>query len=442
MTHTPLGTDLDVQQGTTWHDGKLYFFHPHFIEVLRIWPKPAAWRKDARGGWKHVMSGQFSYDAHVSSARGVQDVVEKAAQDVGSPPDPLTVPQIVDNTRLRRRVPDWRVWQAIPQRVGACLSGLGGRAWHVLTLLARVPEAVELAESNRAVAWILASSRDFRTCAQPMRRARRLVRLPRHELLGELGRPRRRAVVRLLVKVTPDALARVADLLTLRDRCHDEDFLREAGHLKVVTRDVLQLLADERIARWATPALWREVAALPEQPRWLTRATVPQLLEQALERATDLGVALPPVTSLRHLERLHADLRGGLDRLAEEKGFARLSFGRPPLEPPDDVAMHPLRDFAELREEGEWMHHCIGSPVQRYVRAIAAGTGYAWHVQRPDATVFAERVAGRWELSEVRGFCNAAVPGWLVGRLRRWVAVAPEVSEESVRSADLPEARA
>ena len=80
MTHTPLGTDLDVQQGTTWHDGKLYFFHPHFIEVLRIWPKPAAWRKDARGGWKHVMSGQFSYDAHVSSARGVQDVVEKAAQ--------------------------------------------------------------------------------------------------------------------------------------------------------------------------------------------------------------------------------------------------------------------------------------------------------------------------------------------------------------------------
>ena len=422
MTHTPHTPALDVQQGMTWQDGKLYFFHPHYIEVLRIWPKPLAWRKNAGGGWQHVMSGQFSYDAHVTSARGVREVVDKAAQGLDCPPDPLTLPQIVEHTQLRRRVPDWRVCQAIPPRVGACLSGLGGRVWHMLTLLARVPQAVELAESSRAVAWILASSRDFANCSQPMRRARRLVKLPRHALLAELGWPRRRAVVRLLDKLTPEALARVSDLLALRDRCHDAEFLRQAGHLPRVTRDVLQLLADPRIAHWATPALWCDVAARPERPHWLNDAMVSQQLEQAVERATDLGVALPPVRSIQHLHQLNTQLRSDLDRLAEAKGFARLTFRPPPLEPPSDLTLQPLRDFAALHDEGEGMHHCIGSPVQRYVRAIAAGTAYAWHVQQPRATVFAEQVGGRWELSEVKGFCNAPVPAWLITRLKRWLA--------------------
>ena len=432
MTHHPFAPELDVQQGTTWRDGKLYFFHPQFIEVLRIWPDPLAWRKNAGGGWQHVMSGHFSYDWATAGARDVQAAIDKAAKASELPADPLMVPQILGNTHLRRKVPDWRVWQAIPPRIGACLTGLGGRGWHLMSLLARVPEAVELAESNRAIAWILASSREFRTCAQPMRRARRLVRLPRHELLGQLGWPARRAVVRLLAKVTPDALQRLTEWLMLRDRCHDGDFLREVGHLPIVTRDVLRLMADARIARWATPALWREVAALPIEPRerWLVEPTVAHRLEQAIEQATDLGVALPPVTSLRHLDRLHDELRGGLDRLAAINGFTGLQFGPPPLVPPPGAGMEPLTDYARLREEGERMHHCIGSPAQRYVRAIQSGTGYAWHVARPEATVFVEREAGRWVLSEAKGFCNAPVPGWFLQRLRRWLADAQGTGAE------------
>lgn len=468
MTHPSVPT-LEVQQGTTWRDGKLYYFHPQFIEVLRIWPKPQAWRKDAGGTWQHVLSGHFAYDWYKWGARDVQAALDKAVlqrpaialgeqgpespdteKAAEPPPDPLTVPRIQGDNALRRKVPDWRVCQAIPPRVGACLSGLGGRGWHLLTLLARVPEAVELAESNRAVAWILASSRDFRKCAQPMRRARRLVLLPRHDMLGELGWPKRKAVVRLLGRLTPNALDRVAELLLLRDRCHDADFLREAGHLPVVTRDVLRLMADVRIAPWATPALWREVAALPFDPRerWPVDPPVAHLLTVALDQAADLGVTLPPVTSLAHLDRLRNELRVGLARLAKEKGLTNMQFGPPPLPPPSELTLEPLTDFARLTEESERMHHCIASPMQRYVRAIQAGTAYAWHVAQPKATVFVERsvggqASGRWQLAEVKGFCNQPVPAWLRQRLQQWLATAQgqeqQQGQERAAPEDLPD---
>lgn len=105
MTDYVPSPELEIQQGTTWRDGKLYFFHPQFIEILRVWPNPLAWRKNAGGGWQHLMSGHFSYDRAVDGAREVQAAIDKAAHDQELPPDPLTVPDIMGNTRLRHQHP-------------------------------------------------------------------------------------------------------------------------------------------------------------------------------------------------------------------------------------------------------------------------------------------------------------------------------------------------
>jgi hypothetical protein len=67
------------------------------------------------------------------------------------------------------------------------------------------------------------------------------------------------------------------------------------------------------------------------------------------------------------------------------------------------------------------MHNCIAWPTQRYFHAILAGTGHAFHVHAPEATVFVERQGGVWVLAEAKGPHNSSVPGWVVARLRAWL---------------------
>jgi hypothetical protein len=408
-----------VQQGTTWSGGKLYYFHPEYVEVMRVWPDPRAWRKDFGEGWKHVLSARFHYDGHRSSAERLQTVIARVAHGQPTLPHPRDVPEIQYNQRLRRQIPDWEVWQAIPPRVGAQLSGLGGRDWHLLTLLAHVPAALELSESNRAVAWILASSRDFAPCAQPMRRARSLVALPRHELLGRLGWPARKAVVKLLGRVDPLGLWNVRHVLELRDRSHDEDFLREAGHLPVIGPDTLRLLADPALCRLAQPSLWRESA---ERPPEFRNTPIAGWLAHAVELARDLHRDLAPIASVQQLRSLIADLWRGQAELADRDGLTQAEFGGPPVPQPEGMTCEPIESYERLRQESEQMHNCVASPAQRYVHAIRAGRGYAFHLSHPaTATVFIERAGEVWKLAEVKGPCNSPVPAWLVARLRAWV---------------------
>lgn len=100
-----LPAQLEVQQGTSWRDGKLYYFHPQFIEVLKIWPRPRAWRKDAGGSWQHTLSGHFSYTWHQPTTRRLAfaDPAQSLFENGGAPPE-WQIFRLTRNYRNTRRI--------------------------------------------------------------------------------------------------------------------------------------------------------------------------------------------------------------------------------------------------------------------------------------------------------------------------------------------------
>lgn len=177
-----------------------------------------------------------------------------------------------------------------PESVLARAGSLPERHWHLITLLARVPGADELAEGNLALTHAIASSWAFRSGpdAQPYRTGRRIVRLRRAQIAEWLGFQGRNAVVRVLAKVRPGAVS-VRRLLYLRQTLSLEPIPKALLHLPSLDRCVLRIVTDPQLLSRVTHTFLDQVS---NDPAEVGLERLAYMLGDTVGMAGDLAVRL------------------------------------------------------------------------------------------------------------------------------------------------------
>ena len=176
---------------------------------------------------------------------------------------------------------------------------------------------------------------------QPMRAARRLVRLKRRDILEWLGFPGTGSAVRILAKY-PASIARVKHLFYLRQAMHNPEALRRLGFLNRINAGVIRIASDPALLRCTAPNLLEEISVSPEDDR---RGALGWLVANTAEMYRNLGLDIAGlrIRSLEHL--LH--LGPALDlEMADVSAAAMLvpAFPPPPVQPvPGFIEHMPAR---------------------------------------------------------------------------------------------------
>lgn len=410
--------------------------------VLRAGVDPRAWalkldrRGNGVGGWKHGRPDAEPFLRRTERLREartplLQELREIVAQNT-HPLLPVTTEQMYlrrDCLRRLVKIDQLARWtEYFPRDALEFLDrhDFRSRCWHLLNLWLRVPEGRELFDDLPALAWLAASSWCFKRepVRRPWRSLRSIVHRPRRRLLRWLDLPEGDGVFRLLRTVRPadlDPLHAEAICRVLRDeKCRRWwQNLPSPGD-----RRTLQLLA------YAMPLTFSLLRAVNEGRRigGAGGMTVAQVLEDTKRMLHLLGrdVAETPLSRIESPERLlemHDQL---IDEFTELRAIPRnsdesrqLTSDVPPPLPPAPW-MRPITNLAELRCEGAQMRHCVAS----FERRIAAGDYYVYAVHHAQgrATLALFRLdLGAWNIAELRGRQNAAVPLVVAADVAAWL---------------------
>jgi hypothetical protein len=375
--------------GTQFKDGRLIDFSGYAITVMRGWPAPLAWRRTSRTAFRPVRPFLRL------------DPLEDAA---------ATDPYV-------------RFMAPVPAAAQAAIFQFRQRHWHMLALLARCDGALELAHSNPALAFMLASNWVFRPQppTRPLDCARRLLRRRRRDICAWLGFPNSAATARLLARIPPAAV-RIDSLLYLRQALADPAVRKLAGHLPRLGADVLRILADPALLALVRPSFLLELAAMPADAAWP---------EVAHRLRTVAGAVLQPLRGLSELRELEEDITTGRPSGPPPLRHLALTFPPPPLR--GSAAVHPITTPFDLNLEGIEMDHCVAG----WAPLVARGDVYVYRVLAPErATAALVRLPFGWALDEIRGYGNATVADATLDALVGWLnwsrrAAAPSETDAS-----------
>ncbi len=387
------------RRGWVFKDDKLLMFEEDSLLVLRGWPACRAWQKTESSGWRATRPPGALVRAIWSTAqpRYLQRWVDE--------PERKRIGLAQRSAAARRFI------ESIPRDVLRVVKPLPERQWHVLSLVARCPGALDLARDNPALAFALASSWVFRRVPvkNPMRAARALVKQKRAAILDALGFPATPAVARVLAKL-PRRAVTIQALLYLRGTLRDPP--KALFHLPRLDAGVLRILCDATLRPLATYALLEDVARTAPRTH---RAAYLLADTDAMHRLL-FDKPLPAQRSLVRLQWLHDELVEQLNA-SDHARRRTLALPEPPL--PGAGAIGPLTTAPEIIAEGRTMHHCVAS----YVERVATGAAYIYRVDSPErATLSLVRTAHGWNVGELKGFANAPVPSATRLAVARWLA--------------------
>jgi hypothetical protein len=451
--------------GVRFRDGKLYEFSTSGIIVLRQWPDLRAWRKTPKArdwrpirpalrlepcadGWtcwiepreqrirstrvgtpirwlverEPAAANEDPFDPWLLAEFSADDpwpADEEPAAFPNHPAEVVPEPGLAAKEARGRGPVQHRMdyLQPIPTEVLALVGPFACRHWHLLNLIARCPGALDLARSNPALAFALASPWVFRRPApkQPLRAARALLRRPQHEIAGWLGFPQSRSAVRILRKLPPDKCT-VPNLLNLRRLCVTHS--KPLRHIRRLGEETIRLLlmSDENFQ--PTGRYLAEVSAHPP-PAWLCGE--PQLVQDVLWLRDSVGETGPmPMLTHAHLLRIHDQLVERLGRM-DLKKFDRLPLPEPPLpgHESENLRLEPLTTEIDLVEEGRIQRNCAGA----YAPRVRQGGLFLYRVTAPErATLLIARVRmGEWRISELKAAENRPVSDETAAAIHNWL---------------------
>ena len=432
-----------TRDGVAFKNGKFYWFSEEGVLVLKPWPDPRAWTKDANHGWNasrkradRVFAFYIDNTVYDKPPELPADLYEFPGDEKtgGAPvytplsdefPDILVLKEAAppngdyDAVRNYRQYEERRAISLyirfIPMTVRTELRRYAERRWHLLSLCARCPGAMDLSRSNPALLFALASNWAFHKPAvkMPVRAARSLVNRKQRVILKWLGFPATESVRRLLAKIRPDALT-VPRLLWLREHLPDPACLVLLQHLPRINDTVLRLVTSRRVRPHLTPRLLLDLCVLEKgNHKW---SFLPQLtlLYDTLRMCEAVNWERCPVLfrSLEAVEALHRDLAWRIAwvlRLRKGVSYKRL----PPPPFPGTEWIRPLKTVEAIAREGWEQEHCAAN----YISLVAEGRQYLYCVLKPlRGTLAISRNTGtkRWYPSQFRQAANAPVPETIV----------------------------
>lgn len=412
--------------GVARKDDLLLVFTSRSVTAMRLWDKPAGWRKTRdHPHWRNVRPEiDLNCSAARAKVRACRGGVRLACPDLTGGqmllPGIAPPPALLALERAERVLADYQAaMDEIPAAVRRAIAPFPERQFSLLSLAARCPGGLDLLHSTPALALLLANSWVFRPAvAWPLRSVRTLLRKRQREQLRWLGWPAPGEQTLRILRKVPAACCTVINLLYLRDALCDTANLKTLSHLPRVNRGVVGIVSSPAIAPLATMNLLNEVGGSRREdsgPR--TAYNMRHLL--ALGRALGQNLRGCRLHSRAQLRQRIMDLEEKLAVEEEFRRIANLRFPQPPI--PGNDHFQPIRSPLELSREGRAQHHCIAS----YGPEIAEGEAYAYRVLLPwqRATLLIGRKNDTWQLLDCRAKCNdtitesthSSVRAWLIG---------------------------
>jgi hypothetical protein len=315
---------------------------------------------------------------------------------------------------LRHRKIMAQYFDLIPAAPRAELLRYQTRRWHLLNVFAKCPGAVDLSRNNPALLYALASNWVFHKPAvkSPLRAARGLVNKKQRDILKWLRFPHDESVRKILSRVVPESL-NVVNLLALRQAVRRRKPVKLLAHVRRINTGVIRLVCQVDYEDYLTTQLLNDVGQDREQDARFAPVVITLRDTLRMIYETDGAAEHPQAfASLRRLKAEHdqrAREYGDNFRIAFADPWEPLRFSKMFPEPPfaGNENIVPIRTPFELRAEGEDMHNCVFS----YVNRIAEGQEYAYRVLAPfRGTLSLLKRDRRWVPGQLVWVCNKMAP--------------------------------
>jgi len=388
--------------GVHFKNGRLYCFGERQVMVLSAGTDPRCWIKtrkqpnwhSARKAPDQIFKRLGNSDESLDLPVGRQD--SSYIMSDGQLVMPFGLhPQIKDEYSLDQFM------QLVPEPIRQRLEQFKERRWHLYNLMARVPGAVDLCDSNPAIAYMLASNWVFHQPAvkNGLRAARTQVLKPQRQILQWLGFPPTESARKILRKIEPESLS-IPGLLQLRTRLRSGEVVKLLSHLPRINAAVLYAISRPAWQGWLSPALLRDIARNSSGMDFDLIVTLRDTF--GMWQAAGANYAPPRrLTSIQQLRRIHDELSQ-----LDWAGDLPEEFPAPPLTGGEGI--EPLRTRTQLRTEGREQKNCVHS----YTTQIHAGTYYVYSAHTPERITIGIKKTGkkRWILDQVYQSCNRPVP--------------------------------
>ncbi len=304
--------------------------------------------------------------------------------------------------------------QPVRQRILAVAARLPvGLAADVLAMAAVCPDSVDLIETNPALAVCVAAGFARKRAPETSPRIAWIGR-KRRELCSRLGFPDSGQTVRVLAKIRPEHAApwRVNQL---KEPLRDHDVQKLLSHTRSIKigHIVVASFLEKNHGSVSQP-LFEHLAEMRDEHD-VRRAC--EMLTGSVWLREQIGAGVPLYSSLEQLVTDYAKLikRAGLKGRKPENPL-RLPFPAQPV--PSTEGIEPITSPADLRAEGETMHHCV---VDYWTR-VALGKSYFYRMLRPiRATIELRPRNGRWQMHAARGEHNKPLGEKAHNVIRSWL---------------------
>jgi len=411
-------------------DGKYFQFGAQGIFVIKFWPLPQAWHKGPpKGQWRGICPhldlvarsvGLPVREPALSFRKWTKPWVSRTPakavfkQSMSEGVDPFEIERrqrgFEAAKRAEQRAEEAFSW--VPKEVARIVRRFRFRQWHLLSLVARCPEALELLESNPALGFALASANVFHPTPERWKVARRLIGKPRRKISEWLGFAGTESAVKLLARIPPDNCG-VTPLLALRKSLEAPEIIGRLRHLPRLPAVAMLLMGNRLFGPRVTDSFLRQVV---EASMNGAGEGIGSFLSDCFFLSQQSETPLPArIASVSQLRRWH-------DRLVEEINrrelteLMKLPFPEPPL--PGGTGIEPILSPAELLAEGRTQHHCVAA----FIAQVAKGEIFFYRVTAPErATLSLERSeGGRWEIGQLVAACNEPVTPTTARSVKKW----------------------
>jgi len=277
------------------------------------------------------------------------------------------------------------------------------RALQALQLLGAEPRALDLAQSNPVLFWMLIDAMQRRL---KLPEAASLALEKQTRLLGVLlegSCPQRK--VKLCKRFEVPTPLQPRHLEIMRQTLRSEPLTLGFRHWQRIPLSLLEM-QDEHLPH----STWLRKAAAQGHPPPAHR--VQPLLRDTLRLAEELGHLPAHALQCRTREELVTlHDRYVAARNQQREALYKKRFVRPERFPPPPLAgtkhIQPILNSFDLDQEGAEMHHCVGT----YAKQLQTGSHAFYRVLSPErATLQIHRTPkNTWRIQQLAGHCNAPV---------------------------------
>jgi len=409
----------DLDQGVIRErNGKRFF--------LRLWPRPMFLKEMANGMWKDMegVRDDFNQAALVEVRDQFVERNRPSCPDLVA--SILQGQQFLDGCRLsneleillslqRRIKAQERFLSVIPPAILSLIQQYPEVHFPLLKLFASHPEAVDMAQSNPMLAFLLATHARWCEPSETVTvdTIHHMLHRKRRDILTCFGFDHSsKSLVRLIGRVSPWA-CRSELIVGFRESLRDPGNMRRLRHIERMNFGTMAIAADKRMLAWVTNAFLHEVAADPQEDRQDCTA---RQLDAHLPHEEE-GCLSKPSHRIHSRKKLRTGLVAStVFMTSDEVEALGLSLPKAPFEdtPQIQALQTPDAIFEEAKEQG----NCAWEMLRQFI----PGNLFLYRVLAPErATLSIAGSGDDWRIEELEAARNnpvSAVTAWYV---QRWL---------------------